>query len=203
MIAELNHETRKIIVSQKTVLGQEDFDALVKNIKTGAKVDAIVSHVTPFGIFVSIPVKNKGEEAFLDGFVHISEISWERVNDLYGMFNVGEALEAVVQNIDSGAKRVELSIKKLTVDPYEELLKQYKVDQKVTGTVSKITESGLVVDLGEEGQEVEGFVRKEKIPPTVKYDVGQKITVTVSQVDAKKHRVYLTPVLLEKPLTYR
>ena len=204
MIAELNRETRKLIVSQKTVLGQEDFDALAGTLKTGSKVDAIVSHVTAFGIFVAVPVKSKkNEEAFLDGFIHISEVAWERVTDLSGMFSVGDAVEAMVIGVDAGSKRVELSIKKLTADPFEELMKQYAVDQKVSGTVEKVTPTGVVINVGSEDNQVEGFVRKEKIPPTVTFEVGQKVTMTVSQVDAKKHRVYLTPVLLEKPLTYR
>ncbi len=210
MIAEQNRETRKLIVSQKTVFGQEDFDALAKIVKVGKSVDAIVSHITPFGIFVSIPVKNPSagsgqekEEAFLDGFIHISEVAWGRVNDLSGMFSVGQALEAIVLDVDTSSKRIELSIKKLTADPYEELLKGYKVDQKVNGVVARITDSGIIIDLGEDNEQVEGFLRKEKIPPTVKFEVGQKVTMTIAQIDSKKHRVYLTPVLLEKPLTYR
>ena len=68
------------------------------------------------------------------------------------------------------------------------------------GTVSRITASGVLVDL-EEG--VEGFIRKEKIPPTVSYNVGSSVTATVSEVDSKKHRVILVPVLKEKPIGYR
>jgi len=203
MIAELNRETRKLIVSQKTVLGQDDFDALAKNLKSGESTDAVVSHVTPFGIFVSIPVKDRGEEAFLDGFIHISEIAWERVSDLSGMFSVGQSIQAIVLSVDTTSKRIDLSIKKLTQDPYEDILKQYVIDQKVMGIVTKVADSGVTIDLGVEGQQVEGFVRKEKIPPTVNFEVGQKVTMTISQVDTKKHRVYLTPILLEKPLTYR
>jgi ribosomal protein S1 len=80
-------------------------------------------------------------------------------------------------------------------------MKQFAADQKITGTVEKVTEQGVVFDLGVEG--VEGFVRKEKIPPTTKYEKGQKVNLTVTETDAKRHRVYLTPVLLEKPLMYR
>ncbi|MDE2589580.1 MAG: S1 RNA-binding domain-containing protein, partial [Patescibacteria group bacterium] len=106
-----------------------------------------------------------------------------------------------VTGVDTTSKRIELSVKQLTADPYQELLKQFVSDQKVTGSVEKVTEQGVVFDLGVEG--VEGFVRKEKIPPTTKYEDGQKVNLTVTEVDAKKHRVYLTPVLLEKPLMYR
>ncbi len=202
MIAEIHPETHKLIVSQKTVLGSKDFDELAKSLKIGEKVSVIVAHIAPFGLFLSIQVKDKEKkDTFLDGFIHISEVSWDKVSDLAAIYAIGDTIEAQVVGFDSSAKRVDLSIKRLTNDPFEEILKQYKVDQKVTGTVSKISDTGVVIDMEEEG--IEGFIRKEKIPPTTKYEIGQKVTLTVSQTDVKKHRVYLTPVLLEKPLTYR
>ncbi len=202
MIAELNPETRKLIVSQKPVLSQANFDEIAKTLKTGSKVEAMVSHITQFGVFVSLPVKTtKGEETFVDGLIHISEVAWEKVTELTGLFNVGDTVEAIVTGIDTNAKRIDLSIKRLTADPFEELLKKYSLDQKVTGKVEKISEQGVTIAL--EDEEIEGFIRKEKIPPTTKYTEGEKVTATVTDVDVKKHRVYLTPVLLAKPLMYR
>lgn len=200
MIAELHPETHKLIVSQKTVLGSKDFDDLARKVKVGEKVKAIIAHIAPFGLFVSIPSKEK-ENLFLDGFIHISEISWEKVTDISALYAIGDSIEAQVVGFDTNAKRIDLSIKRLTLDPFEEIIKQYKIDQKITGIITKVTETGMIVDLHEEG--LDGFVRKEKIPPNTKYTIGQSITLTVSQIDSKKHRLYLTPVLLEKPLTYR
>lgn len=200
-IAELNKETRKLIVSQKPIMGQEDFAQIIKKLSSGTIVDAIVSHVSTFGIFVSIPVKGEKEDTFLDGFVHISEVSWEKVNDLYSLFKVGDAIKAVVMSVDNGTKRIELSIKKLTLDPFSENSKQFTIDKKVNGKIEKIIENGIVIDLDVEG--VEGFIRKEKLPPTVSYTVGQKLDLTVTDVDSKKHRIYLAPILLDKPLMYR
>lgn len=202
MIAELNRETHKLIVSQKPVIGQADFDSIIKTLKTGQKVNAIVSHITAFGVFVNIPVKGKkDEETFLDGLIHISEVAWEKVTDLSNMFEVGEEVEAVIIKIDTNSKRIDLSIKQLTTDPFEEVAKKYSVDQKITGKVQKVTEQGVVIDLGEEY--IEGFIRKEKIPPTTTYKEGQELTLTVAEIDKKKHRMYLAPVLLDKPLMYR
>ncbi len=203
MIAELNKETRKIILSQKPVLGQADFDELVESLSVGKKLEAIVSHITTFGMFVSIPMKTKkDEDTFLDGFVHISEISWEKVHDVSEHFAVGDSVEAVVLKIDKANKRLDLSIKQLTQDPFEAVIKEFPLDKKVTGIIGKTTDTGLEVDLGiEEG--IDACIRKEKIPPTVTYEEGQKVNLTVSEIDNKKHRIYLTPVLLEKPLTYR
>lgn len=203
MIAELNRETRKIIVSQKPVLGQADFDEIVESLPVGTKVEAIVSHITSFGTFVSIPAKTKkGEDTFLDGFVHISEIAWEKVHDVSEHFAVGDSIEAVIIKIDKSNKRLDLSIKQLTQDPFEVVIKEFPIDKKVSGTIKRVTEMGIEIDLGiEEG--IEAMIRKEKVPPTVIYEKGQKVDLTVSEIDNKKHRIYLTPVLLEKPLTYR
>lgn len=199
MIAELHPETHKLIISQKTVLDSKDFDDLAKLLKVGQKISAVIAHIASFGLFVSISVKDK--ETFLDGFIHISELSWDKIEDITSEYAVGNTIETIVTGFDTNAKRVDLSIKRLTNDPFEEALKKYKVDQKVIGKIAKISDMGVVVDLEEDG--IEGFIRKEKIPPTTKYEIGQKITATVSQTDTKKHRIYLTPVLLEKPLTYR
>jgi small subunit ribosomal protein S1 len=199
MIVELHPETHKLIVSQKTILDSAGFTDLTKIFKVGQKISAMISHIAAFGVFVSIPTNDK--EVFLDGFIHISEISWDKVTEIGTLYAVGDKIEAIVIGFDTNAKRIDLSIKRLTADPFEEALKQYTIDQKTTGTIAKISDTGVVINLGNEG--IEGFIRKEKIPPTTKYEIGQKVTVTVSQIDTKKHRIYLTPVLLEKPLTYR
>ena len=116
------------------------------------------------------------------------------------MFTVGQEIDATIIGIDREAKRVDLSIKQLSIDPFEQLSKAFTIDQKVTGTVKDVTPTGVVVTL-ESG--VEGLIRKEKIPPTVTYTRGSKITATVSQIDKKRHRIVLLPVLLEKPIGYR
>jgi len=197
MIAELDPKVKKLIVSQKTILGEEEFEQLAKSLKTGEKVTGVVSYIAAFGVFVTISVG----ETRLDGFVHISEISWDKVSDINEVLAMGQTIDAIALGFDKTAKRIDLSIKRLTKDPFENIMKEFPVDKKVTGTVEKITDAGVIINLGIAG--VEGIIRKEKIPPTVTYKEGQKIPLTVSQIEAKKHRILLTPVLLEKPLTYR
>ena len=81
-----------------------------------------------------------------------------------------------------------------------QVFKGFEVDQKVKGTVSKVSDAGVTLELS---QGVEGFIRKEKIPPTITFTVGKEITATVASVDTRRRRVMLTPVLLEKPIGYR
>ncbi len=200
-IVDLQRDQRKVVLSQKEFMSVDDFKKAVKNLKRGDKVTGTVSSITAFGVFVVIPAGNNN---FVDGLIHISEVSWEKVQDLSGLFKVGEEIEVSVMGFDNDAKRVDLSIKRLAIDPFEEIAKAYPLDKKVTGTIRESGEMGLAIDLPEvNGIAVEGLIRKDKIPPTVKYDVGQEITATVVQIDTRKRKILLTPVLLEKPLMYR
>lgn len=204
-IVELSKDARKVVFSQKATLTPDDFKNIASQYKTGTKVSGKVSGITTFGIFVSLPYKTAdGETTFVDGLVHISEISWEKVEDLSALFSMGDTVDAVVIGMDPRSKRIDLSIKKLSTDPFQAVLDEFTVEKKVTGTVREMTEVGLLVDLGEvDGIEVEGLIKKDKISPTTTYEKGQKVTATVVSIDSRKRKVMLTPVLTEKPLMYR
>lgn len=196
-VLELNRKDNKIIFSQKAAMSEEDFNEAAKQFKTGAKVKGTISNVTPFGVFMTLTLKG-GKT--VEGFVHISEVSWDKVADLSALYKSGDAIEAVLTRFDDEAKRINLSVKRLTQDPFEEVVAKFPVDAKVTGEVTKVDDSGVTLLLEDE---VEGVIKKDKIPPTVTYTVGQKVNATVSEHDKKRHKVILTPVLLEKPLMYR
>jgi small subunit ribosomal protein S1 len=199
-VLELNRKDNKIIFSQKTAISEEDFAQAMKQMKIGETVDVTVANVTPFGLFVTLPFKKgKGEEA-LEGFIHVSEIAWEKVDDLTAEYTAGQKIQAVVTRFDTESRRINLSVKRLTKDPFEELVEKYPVDKKISGTITKIEDSGVTVEL-EDG--VEGVIKKEKIPPTMTFTVGQTVQATVSEIDKKRHKISLTPVLKEKPIGYR
>ncbi len=204
VVLEVNRELRKIIFSQKQVMGISDFQELVRNIKVGQKIDAIITTVASFGIFLSIPLKEEPEKnktgKFVEGFVHISEVSWENISDLSEKFKVGERITAEVKGFDKDSRRVNLSIKSLATDPFEKRLEEFTPDKKIKAKVLKIISTGVLMDIGEG---IIGIVKKEKIPPTITYKEGESADVVVAGVDKKKHRINLVPVLLEKPIGYR
>lgn len=204
-IAEIQKDNKKVVFSQKGTLTVDDFKALALQYKAGTKVQGKISGITQFGLFVSLPFTNsKGEKISVDGLVHISEVAWEKVADLSEQYEMGQTVEAVVIGIDPRSKRIDLSIKRLSKDPFQAVLDSFPVDKKVTGIAKEMTQDGLIVDLGEvEGVAVEGLMKKDKIPPTTTYEIGSKVTATVMSVDNRKRKVMLTPVLLEKPLMYR
>lgn len=191
-VLELNRPLHKIIFSQKAALGEEDFSRSTSMVRTGEIVDTLVSSTTAFGVFVSV----KG----MEGFIHLSELSWDKLDSAQDYFKVGESVKAQVLGIDKDAKRVNLSIKRMTKDPFEDTSKQYSPDKKVRGTILQISSIGIRVDLGEG---LEGLIKKEKVPPSSTYATGDEIEATVSEVDIRRHKVILTPILKEKPIGYR
>lgn len=204
-VAELHKDTKKIVFSQKENLTADDFTKLSKQYPAGTKITGKVSGVTTFGLFVSLPYKKSSEqEVTVDGLVHVSEISWEKTEDIAAEFSKGQMVEAVVIGVDPRSRRIDLSIKRLSGDPFQKIGEAFPIEKKVSGLVGDTTELGLLIDLGEiDGVKVEGLVKKDKIPAATTYEKGQKIQATVVAIDSRKRKIMLTPVLLEKPLMYR
>lgn len=200
-VLELNRTDNKVIFSQKQSLSAEEFEAISKQYKVGEKMQVTVTTVTPFGMYVALPkAKNAKTESEVEGFIHISEIAWEKVADLSELFTPGQEIEAVLTRFDNETRRVSLSVKRLTADPFETLMEKYPVDTKVRGTVTAIEDGDVLFSFGEGA---EGVLKKDKIPPTTTYTEGQEVNLTISDYDKRKHRILVSPVLLEKPMGYR
>lgn len=218
-VIEVDKATNRLIFSQK-MPGKKDLGDLIKllaKVKIGEKFEGIVSAVLPFGIFVEINLKGdkstkstKGSDTpdtpdthgtqKLEGLVHISEISWEKVDDPGRIFKVGDSVSVVVIAKDTTTGRLNLSIKQLLQDPFIEASKNYSKEQKVKGTISKVTPYGVFVNL-EEG--IEGLIHISKMPPNVVYSSGQEIDCEIEAVDTVSRKISLVPIVREKPILYR
>lgn len=197
-VLELNRKDNKVIFSQQPVITEEEFKEIAKLFKPEQKVEVTVSNVTPNGLYVILPVP--GKEMAVEGNIHVSEIAWEKVGNLQSMYTAGQKIEAAVLRLDAEAKKLQLSVKRLTIDPFEAIMSAFPVDKKVSGVVSKVDDNGVTITLSDD---LEGVIRKEKIPPTTTYTVGQNVSAIVSEFDKKRHKIILVPVLLEKPIGYR
>lgn len=198
VVLELNRPLNKIIFSMRHVLGIKDFEKLIKDFKIGRKIEVLISSIAPFGIFVLVPTLS-GKE--VEGMIHVSEISWsEETLDTANAFSAGQKITAAIMGFDKEARRINLSIKRLTKDPFEEKVKDFPVDKKLKVKVVRTTSKEIICDLGDG---VVGVIKKEKIPPNVFYREGEEIEVVVSSIDEKRHKVVLSPVLLDKPIGYR
>jgi small subunit ribosomal protein S1 len=139
-IIELDREKNRIILSEKMVTQARDLEQREKTlnkVKEGDTLEGTVSGITPFGVFVNA----EG----LEGLVHLSELSWDKVEDIGGMYSVGTKVNVVVIGVSDGGKRVAYSIKRLQKDPWAEAIAKYKVGDVVEGEVQKVVPYGAFV----------------------------------------------------------
>lgn len=197
VIIEAQRAAHKVIFSQKEAVGSKDFEKVASGFKTGDSLPVTVTNIAPFGLFVSVTGKDGTQ---IEGLIHVSEASWEKIDDLSKNFKVKDKLTAKVIEIDPKEKRLSLSLKRLTEDTFGDKIKDYPLDKKLSLRVKKVSDFGITLDL-EEG--LEGIIKKEKIPPGFSISAESEINVTVSGVDKKRRRIEFVPVLLEKPIGYR
>lgn len=201
-VLDLDKTANKIILSERGVSEQEDIKlttGALKKIKEGDVYDGQVTKIYAFGCFVSIRVALKnGEKVSLEGLVHISEMSWEKVNDPKEVVSEGDKVK--VEVIGKKGDKLSLSIKQAQKDPWEDALKKYKKDAKVKGKVVKVSDYGIFVQL-EPG--VEGLIHMTKIPPGKKLKYGDEVQVYVEEIDSKERKLSLGLVLTTKPVGYK
>lgn len=191
-VIEADMDNNRLILSTREETNQEVSEKL-KSFKVGQDVGGKVAAVAPFGLIVDL--------GGLEGVVYSQETSWQEDVNLEEEFEVGQEIKAKVIGIDENLGRVNLSIRRLTEDPFEEIAKQFQVDDVVTGTVLEITPNGTVVQL--EGG-VEGFIQAPKVESGTDYQIGQKTNFLVDSIDVVKRRVNLAPFLTStKGLIYK
>lgn len=166
---------------------------------SGDKVQGKIVNVTDYGVFVEL---SDG----IEGLVHVSELSWSKKQKHPSkMVKVGDAIDAVVLDVDIGNHRISLGIKQLEPNPWDNLIMKYPVGTKVKGVIRNITDFGLFVGL--DGEEIDGLVHisdisweKDGKHPSEAYQKGQEIETTVLQVDKENERFSLgIKQLIEDP----
>ena len=197
-ILEADRATNKLVLSEKEVTEAEDIkaskDALAK-IKEGEIYDGTVTMVANFGCFVKLSIPKS--KVFVEGLVHISEISWGRIDRVSDYFKEGDSVKVKVIKV---TEKLALSIKQAKKDPWDKADEEYKKGSNHKGKVIRISDFGVFFEL-EPG--VEGLVHMTKIPPTVKFKEGQEVNCTVEEIDSKVKKISLGLVLTSKPVGYK
>ncbi|MBI2595258.1 S1 RNA-binding domain-containing protein [Candidatus Daviesbacteria bacterium] len=196
-VIEVDPNQNRLIFSQKTNIS-EDIKSKLTTLKIGDTVEGSVAAILPFGIFVTI----EGPDfSGVEGLVHISEVSWEKQEDISSLFKVGDSIKAKILSVDNTLGRVSLSIKQLLNDPFVQLIEKFQADDIVKGKISKISAIGVNVDLGEG---IIGLIHSSKMEGDTKYQVGQEITCMVDSVDSAKRKINLAPfITTTKGLIYK
>ena len=189
-ILEVNRKANRLILSEKVALYEErreKRDELFSSLETGQKVTGTVRSIAPFGIFVDL--------GGIDGLVHKSELSWNKVNNPEGAYEVGDEVEAEVIDINHERGRISLSIRRLLPDPWQSTVADLKVGDLVDGTVTKIVNFGAFVRV-KDG--LEGLIHISELshqrvahPGDVVHE-GQTIKLKVISLDSERHRLGLS-----------
>jgi ribosomal protein S1 len=202
---EVEHEKNRLIFSEKYVSEEKELaqkNAAMKTVKAGDVYEGIVSGVMNFGLFITaeVPVNDKGDIGLVEGLVHISEISWEKVAYPGNYYTLGDRLKVKVLDSDPDNEKLNLSIKQLTSDPWLTIEERYPVGSVITGTVSRIEQFGIFVNV-ESG--VDGLIHNSKLDSDQKLHKGEKISVNIENIDKENKRMSLTLITNELPVDYK
>lgn len=200
-VIEVDKIKNRLIFSEREVSEAEAIkmkSQALDIVKVGGIYDGVVSGIMPFGAFVTVSVPLDGDKGQIEGLVHISEISWEKVNDPNDYFTQGDKVQVKVLGIDEG--KLNLSVKQLTPDPWSQILDKYEVGTTVSGKVTRVEPFGVFVTL-EAG--VDGLIHVSKLQAGSEPEVGSKVEVVVDSVDIDNRRMSLGMVLTEVPVMYK
>lgn len=194
-VLEVDQEKNRLVVSQKAAvlnISQKELRKRFDDIKVGEKYKAKVLGVSEFGIFCDVDG--------VEGLVHISEISWEKVSDASTYAQPGEEIEVKVVEKNENDLKLNLSLKRLAHDPWENIEERYPKDKEVEGEVVRHERYGYFVRL-EPG--IEGLIHVSKLSGEENLKVGQKIKAFIERVNSKERRMSLVLPQTEKPILYR
>jgi small subunit ribosomal protein S1 len=189
-ILEVNRKANRLILSEKVALYEErreKRDELFSSLQVGQKVNGTVRSIAPFGVFIDL--------GGIDGLVHKSELSWNKVNNPESGYKVGEEVEAEVIDINHERGRISLSIRRLQPDPWHSTVADFKVGDVIDGTVTKLVNFGAFVRVRDG---LEGLIHISELshqrvahPGDVVHE-GQTLKLKIISLDSERHRLGLS-----------
>jgi small subunit ribosomal protein S1 len=189
-ILEVNRKANRLILSEKVAVYEErreKRDELFSSLNVGQRVTGQVRSIAPFGVFVDL--------GGIDGLVHKSELSWNKVNNPETAYAIGEEVEAEVIDINHERGRISLSIRRLQPDPWQESVAKYTIGDVIDGTVTKLVNFGAFVRI-EEG--LEGLIHISELSnsrvahPGDVVSEGQELKLKIISLDSERHRLGLS-----------
>lgn len=189
-ILKFNKRRGNIVISRRAILEKERESLRAETLKTleeGSVVEGLVKNITDYGVFIDL--------GGVDGLLHITDMSWGRVNHPSEMFSIGDRIKVKVIGMDKEKGRVSLGLKQLSPDPWTQAAEKYPVGKKVTGKVVSITNYGIFVEL-EKG--IEGLIHISEISwnkkirhPSQVVALNDMIEAVVLSIDPPKKRISL------------
>ena len=183
-IININQGNKDIIFSERAAKIETDKEK-ISGIKVGDVVSGEISGVVDFGLFIHFDD--------LEGLIHISEVSWDRVEDIHRDFHVGDKVKTKVIEISEG--RISLSIKQTQKDPWLKKIKKYKIGEKIKGRIKRLTPFGAFVELG---AGLEGLIHISEISnerisdPADILKLGDEIKAKIISLEPEEHKIGLS-----------
>ena len=189
-ILKMDRRRGNIVVSRRAVLEDSRAEArseLVANLQEGQVLQGVIKNITDYGAFVDL--------GGVDGLLHVTDISWKRINHPSEALQIGESVQVKVIKFNDETQRISLGIKQLTEDPWLLVFDRFPIGSKMTGVVTNITDYGSFVEL-EDG--IEGLVHvsemswtKKNVHPGKIVSTSEKVEVMVLEIDVQKRRISL------------
>jgi small subunit ribosomal protein S1 len=196
-ILEVNRKANRLILSEKVALYEErreKRDELFSSLQVGQKVTGSVRSIAPFGVFIDL--------GGIDGLVHKSELSWNKVNNPEAGYKVGDEVEAEVIDINHERGRISLSIRRLQPDPWHSTVADFRVGDIIDGTVTKLVNFGAFVRVRDG---LEGLIHISELShqrvahPGDVVREGQTLKLKIISLDSERHRLGLSLKQAEEP----
>ena len=189
-VIKLDKEKSNVVLSRKAVLEQvnsKEREELLTSLEEGQRLKGVVKNLTDYGAFVDL--------GGVDGLLHITDISWSRINHPSESLNIGDKIEVQIIKFDKEEKKVSLGLKQLTQDPWEGIENKFPLNTSVMAKVTNMTDYGFFAEI-ESG--VEGLVHvseidwtNKNIHPSKVVQLGDSLEVMILVVDEEKRRISL------------
>ncbi len=189
-ILKMDRPRGNIVVSRRAILEESRAEVraeLINQLHEGEAREGVVKNITDYGAFVDL--------GGIDGLLHVTDMSWRRVNHPSQVLSVGDKINVQIIKINPDSQRISLGMKQLQDDPWQGVESKYKVGTRFTGRITNITEYGAFVEL-EAG--IEGLVHvsemswtKKNVHPGKIVSTSQEVDVVVLDVDQEKRRISL------------
>ena len=189
-VIKLDKDKNNVVLSRKAVLEEVNFEErskLLSELVEGQVIEGVVKNLTDYGAFIDL--------GGVDGLLHITDISWSRINHPSEALSIGEQIQVKVTKFDKDEGKVSLGIKQLTPDPWEGIENKFPLNTSVMGKVTNLTDYGFFAEI-ESG--VEGLVHvseidwtNKNIHPSKVVELGDSLEVMILEVDEEKRRISL------------
>ena len=189
-VIKLDKEKSNVVLSRKAVqedINSEEREKIFATIQEGSQISGVIKNLTDYGAFVDL--------GGIDGLLHITDITWKRINHPSEVLTIGEEMELKVTKFDKEKSRISLGLKQLSEDPWENIKDTYPINSINKAKVTSLTDYGFFAELD---SNTEGLVHvseidwtNKNIHPSKVVSAGDEVDVMVLEIDVEKRRISL------------